>query len=192
VSGNADLMGGATVLLLIGPAAVGKTSVARRLADRCPTPASHMSLDDVRDWVRSGYADPSVGWTDAAALQYSLARRICAGAARAHVDAGISSVIDDAVFPDWPDVGLDGWLEELDGCQVDVVVMLADLPLLRERNLKRAGHRCLPDPVLEVIHRRMQGWRLHDLPIVEGGDGTIDAVADLVVSALDGRGRTWA
>jgi chloramphenicol 3-O-phosphotransferase len=189
---NALLMAGATILLLIGPAAAGKTSVARRLADRCPTPAAHASLDDVRDWVRSGYADPSSGWTDAAALQHSLARRICAEAARSYVGAGISCVIDDAVFPDWPDVGLASWLKELDGCEVDVVVMLADLSVLRERNTRRAGQRRLPDDVLTAIHDRMHGWRSHNLPIVQSDEGTIDEVAGIVVAALHGRSRSWA
>ncbi|MCZ9338735.1 ATP-binding protein, partial [Streptomyces sp. TRM76130] len=45
-------------VLLIGPAGAGKTSVAKYWADHRRVPTAHISLDDVREWVRSGFADP--------------------------------------------------------------------------------------------------------------------------------------
>src|SRR5690606_33563038 len=50
--------GTAIAVLLIGPAGAGKTSVAKYWADHRRMPTAHISLDDVREWVRSGFADP--------------------------------------------------------------------------------------------------------------------------------------
>ena len=78
-----------------------------RTTGRVPT--AHISLDDVREWVCSGFADPQAGWNDHSEAQYRLARRTCGFAARNYLANGISCILDDAVFPDRPVVGLGGW-----------------------------------------------------------------------------------
>ncbi|MGW3558326.1 AAA family ATPase, partial [Streptomyces sp. NPDC000963] len=65
--------GGATLaVLLIGPAGAGKTTVARHWAQRRRVPTAHISLDDVREWVCSGFADPQSGWNEHSEAQYRL------------------------------------------------------------------------------------------------------------------------
>ncbi len=87
----------------------GKTSVAKYWADHRRVPTAHISLDDVREWVRSGFADPQTGWNENSEAQYRLARRTCGFSARNFLANGISCILDDAVFPDRPVVGLGGW-----------------------------------------------------------------------------------
>ena len=76
--------------------------MARYWADRRAVPTAHISLDDVREWVRSGFADPQSGWNDHSEAQYRLARRTCGFAARNFLANGISCILDDAVFPTAP------------------------------------------------------------------------------------------
>ncbi|MEY9846864.1 hypothetical protein ABH940_003951 [Streptacidiphilus sp. BW17] len=158
--------GGPLSLLLIGPAGAGKTSVARYWAERRPTPTAHVSLDDVREWVRSGFASPTAGWNDQAEAQYRLARRTCGFAARNYLANGFSVVIDDAVFPDQPAVGLGGWRRHV-GPQLIAVVLLPGLDVVLARNAQRSGHRRLPDEQVAVIHGRMSGWYGSGLPIID-------------------------
>jgi adenylylsulfate kinase-like enzyme len=66
------------VLLLSGPAGAGKTTVARAWASIQQRPTAHISLDDVRDFVKSGYAHPPDGWNAAVEQQHHLARQGCA------------------------------------------------------------------------------------------------------------------
>ena len=165
-AGQADTGGTTLAVLLIGPAGAGKTSVARYWADHRRVPTAHISLDDVREWVRSGFADPQAGWNDHSEAQYRLARRTCGFAARNFLANGISCILDDAVFPDRPVVGLGGWKRHV-GPGLLPVVLLPGLEIVLERNAERSGNRRLTDEEVARIHGRMAGWYGSGLPIID-------------------------
>ena len=171
---------GPAAVLLIGPAGAGKTSVARYWADHRGVPTAHISLDDVREWVRSGYADPRTGWNDQCEAQYRLARRTCGFAARNHLANGISCIIDDAVFPDWPAIGIGGWQRHV-GPGLLTVVLLPGLDVVLARNAERTGSRRLTDEMVAGIHGRMAGWYGSGLPIIDNSRLDVPATA----AALD-------
>ncbi|WP_459649522.1 AAA family ATPase [Kitasatospora sp. Ki12] len=157
---------GPIAVLLIGPAGAGKTTVARYWAERRPTPTAHISLDDVREWVQSGFANPQSGWNNASEAQYRLARRTCGFACRNYLANGISCIIDDAVFPDRPAIGLGGWKRHI-GPGMLPVVLLPSLDSVLRRNARRNGNRRLGDEEVARIHGRMAGWYNSGLPIID-------------------------
>lgn len=174
-------------VLLIGPAGAGKTTVARYWAERRPTPTAHISLDDVREWVQAGFADPQSGWNDASEAQYRLARRTCGFACRNYLANGISCIIDDAVFPDQPAVGLGGWQRHI-GPGMIPVVLLPGLDSVLARNARRSGNRRLADEEVARIHGRMAGWYSTGLPIIDNSQldvaGTAAALDRVVAARL--------
>ncbi|NLU66356.1 AAA family ATPase [Streptomyces sp. HNM0574] len=161
-----DATRAAVAVLLIGPAGAGKTTVARHWAGRRAVPTAHISLDDVREWVRSGFADPQTGWNEHSEAQYRLARRTCGFAARNFLANNISCVLDDAVFPDRPVIGLGGWKRHV-GPGLIPVVLLPGLEVVLERNAERSGNRRLSDEEVATIHGRMAGWYGSGLPIID-------------------------
>ncbi|MFI9545994.1 Pro-rich N-terminal domain-containing protein [Streptomyces sp. NPDC052016] len=163
-------------VLLIGPAGAGKTSVAKFWADHRRVPTAHISLDDVREWVRSGFADPQRGWNDNSEAQYRLARRTCGFAARNFLANGISCILDDAIFPDRPAVGLGGWKRHV-GPGLLPVVLLPGLEVVLERNAERSGNRRLTDEEVARIHGRMAGWYGSGLPIIDNSQLDVPATA---------------
>lgn len=168
-------------VLLIGAAGAGKTTIARHWADHRGVPTAHVSLDDVREWVRSGFADPQSGWNDNSEAQYRLARRTCGFAARNFLANGISCIIDDAVFPDRPAVGLGGWKRHV-GPGLLPVVLLPGLDVVLARNAQRNGNRRLTDEEVARIHGRMAGWYGSGLPIIDNSRLDVAEAA----AALDG------
>ncbi|WP_377268232.1 AAA family ATPase [Peterkaempfera sp. SMS 1(5)a] len=176
---------GPLAVLLIGPAGAGKTTVARHWAELRPAPTAHISLDDVREWVRSGFANPQSGWNDASEAQYRLARRTCGFACRNYLANGISCIIDDAVFPDRPAIGLGGWKRHI-GPGMIPVVLLPGLESVLARNARRSGTRRLADEEVARIHGRMAGWYNSGLPIIDNSRLDVPATAaelDRVVAA---------
>ncbi|MFD6436631.1 Pro-rich N-terminal domain-containing protein [Streptomyces venezuelae] len=183
--GSAPTDTGATTLavLLIGPAGAGKTSVAKYWAEHRRVPTAHISLDDVREWVRSGFADPQTGWNDHSEAQYRLARRTCGFAARNFLANGISCILDDAVFPDRPVVGLGGWKRHV-GPGLLPVVLLPGLEVVLERNAERSGNRRLTDEEVARIHGRMAGWYGSGLPIIDNSQLDVPATARVLDEVL--------
>lgn len=141
-----------------------------------PVPTAHISLDDVREWVCSGFADPQAGWNDHSEAQYRLARRTCGFAARNFLANGISCILDDAVFPDRPVVGLGGWKRHV-GPALLPVVLLPGLEIVLERNAARSGNRRLSDEEVARIHGRMAGWYGSGLPIIDNSHLDVEGTA---------------
>ncbi|MGA6152478.1 Pro-rich N-terminal domain-containing protein [Stenotrophomonas sp. NPDC087984] len=175
----ADVSQAAVAVLLIGPAGAGKTTVARHWADRRRVPTAHISLDDVREWVRSGFANPQSGWNENSEAQYRLARRTCGFAARNFLANGISCILDDAVFPDRPVVGLGGWKRHV-GPGLLPVVVLPGLEIVLERNAARTGNRRLSDEEVARIHGRMAGWYGSGLPIIDNSTYDVETTARML------------
>ncbi|WP_406015549.1 ATP-binding protein [Streptomyces sp. NBC_00984] len=176
--------GSATLaVLLIGPAGAGKTTVAKLWASRRRVPTAHVSLDDVREWVCSGFADPQAGWNDHSEAQYRLARRTCGFAARNFLANGISCILDDAVFPDRPVVGLGGWKRHV-GPGLLPVVLLPGLEIVLERNAARSGNRRLSDEEVARIHGRMAGWYGSGLPIIDNSTYDVETTARVLDDIL--------
>ncbi|MFD8229918.1 Pro-rich N-terminal domain-containing protein [Streptomyces massasporeus] len=178
-----DPAGTTLAVLLIGPAGAGKTSVAKYWADHRRVPTAHISLDDVREWVRSGFADPQSGWNDNSEAQYRLARRTCGFAARNFLANGISCILDDAVFPDRPVVGLGGWKRHV-GPGLLPVVLLPGLEIVLERNAERSGNRRLSDEEVARIHGRMAGWYGSGLPIIDNSQLDVPDTARVLDDVL--------
>ncbi|QKW53301.1 AAA family ATPase [Streptomyces buecherae] len=173
----------AVAVLLIGPAGAGKTTVARLWADSRRVPTAHISLDDVREWVRSGFANPQSGWNENSEAQYRLARRTCGFAARNFLANGISCILDDAVFPDRPVVGLGGWKRHV-GPGLLPVVLLPGLEVVLERNAARSGNRRLSDEEVARIHGRMAGWYGSGLPIIDNSQYDVAQTAQMLDEAV--------
>lgn len=173
-----------SLVLLTGPAAAGKTAVAGSWATRQEHPAASVSLDNIRDQLKSGYVNPEDGWNPVAEGQYHLARHLAAAMGKAYWAAGYSCIIDDAIFPNWPAVSYEGWQEELGDTPHALVVLLPSFQAVVNRNAGHSGHRHLRQETLRTIHRGMLGWRRRGFPIIDNTFLTVDETAQQLERVL--------
>lgn len=180
------------LLLLTGPAGAGKTAAAASWAASQKHPTTHLSLDDVRDFVRSGYANPEDGWTAEAQRQYELARTACCTLARLYISAGFNCVIDDVIFPNWRPVSYDAWRPELEGIPHKLVILLPDFSCLPDRNRGRRGHRQLTLTTLRTIYDMMLPWRDQgDFPVIETTGMSVAETVIAIQSQVDRTASRW-
>ena len=78
--------------------------------------------------------------------------------ARRYVAAGITCVIDDAIFPQWRSVSYAGWCQLLPEPARRLVVLMLSFAAVAERNAHRHGRRLLAPEMLSTIYDMMTPW----------------------------------
>lgn len=135
-AGLAQFRPAAPVVIVTGPAGVGKSTIARELCLRFDR-AAHINVDSLRDMVVSGYASPIPGVSDptAAEEQIRLGIANAAALARNFSEAGILPVIDDVLEASGE---LDTYLDALGpGADLRLITLLADRAILARRDAAR-------------------------------------------------------
>ena len=85
-----------------------------------------------------------------------------------YLTGSISVVIDDVVFPAWPESGLEAWRKRLPSRDLDMVVLMPSWDIIVSRNVQRSGRDNLPVPMLRTIFDDMQAWqRQSEFPVID-------------------------
>jgi len=172
---------GAFVLLLTGPAGAGKSAAAAAWARAQPGYTAHIQLDDVREMVVGGFADPIAGWSELTQWQYEIARRNCADMARRFVAESMRCVIDDAIFPLWEGVDYSGWRPLLADIPHTLVVLLPQYQVVVARNAQRRERRLLAPGLLRTIYEMMLPWNeQHEVPVIDNSTFTVAETAQAI------------
>ena len=171
-----------TVVLIAGPPAVGKSTVARLVAEYSPH-ALLVDVDRIRDsFVVSGAVLPSADWPPALVEQLAAAREAACGLARAYARIGFDVVIDDFLDPH-------SLLREYDAIS-DLepvrVLLLPPAETARSRNRSRSDDTGYIDAGIDLTYAALPdvedlrglGWTLLDNGN-EGPESTRDRVLRL-------------
>lgn len=150
--------GDTPILIVTGPAGVGKTTTAGILAERSAR-AVHLESDVFFRFIRSGYLDP---WKPESHGQNRIVMRIVAQVAAGYAAAGYFTIIDGIVIPRWFFEPLRDALHEA-GHRVAYAVLRAPLSVCMARAQDR-DRGPLSDP--EVIEQLWQAFA--DLGDLEG------------------------
>lgn len=178
--------GRAFVVLLTGPAGAGKSAAARAWAALQQGIVAHIELDNVRDQIIKGFADPRDGWNDETDWQYTIARQNCADMACRYVREGITCVIDDAFFPAWDRVNMEGWRTAIGDSPHRLIVLLPRFKAVAARNAQRAGSRLIAPDMLRTIYDMMEPWRdQSSVPVIDTTDLSIEETAQAIQRTLD-------
>lgn len=155
---------GAPIMIVTGPPAAGKSTVARAIG-ACLERAAHVEVDSLREMVISGYASPvpPLGDPTTASEQFDLAVANSVALARNFSLAGYQVLLDDVIVSAEQ---FDRRLEAFAGVgEVYLVTLLPDDEILQRRDEGRApelrmGRRCQELSRAFASNREARGLRL--------------------------------
>jgi predicted kinase len=171
------------IWLVSGAPGAGKSAVSNALCRRFPL-AVHIPVDDIRDWVRSGFASP-VEWTAETGRQFALARRGAARLAADYANAGFVVVLDDVVR----ESDLHQYTDYLGGTNLRKVLLNPSLETVLARNAA-PGRKSFDANVLEAACRglhpllRTENTPEHGWIVVDSTTLDIDQTVDAIMRAV--------
>ena len=104
--------------------------------------------------------------------------------ARRFNEAGFRCVIDDAIFPDWPEADFPGWQRELEGMSHRLVVLLPSLDVVIKRDVERASHR-VGLKFVKIIHEMMTPWQSDpEVAVIDNSNMSIGETVGAIEAAI--------
>lgn len=143
----------AQIVVISGAPGAGKSTLALEAANLCDR-AVVISVDDIREMVVSGRADPIPEWTDETARQFILAEDATSDIARRYALAQFTVFIDHCRLPNH----IDEWVaRSMTSLSVVRVALVPSLSLNLERNAARTNKWFDPiilEPVIRGVHEK--------------------------------------
>ncbi|MFL5733824.1 MAG: AAA family ATPase [Chloroflexia bacterium] len=173
------------IFIITGTPGAGKSSVASELVRRFPF-GLHVPVDDLREWVVSGRADPVPDWTEETSRQFRLARLAAAEVTRIYADAGLAVAIDDVITPSEARVLFE---VPLSGYAINKVLLRPSLEVALARNAGRTN-KTFDTQALEQTIRRLHGWTSEAIfaragwMIVDSTHLTLEQTVDEILSRV--------
>jgi predicted kinase len=171
------------IFLITGTPGAGKTSVSIALMKRFPF-GLHIPVDDLREWVVSGLADPVPVWTAETTRQFRIARQAALAMARLYLEAGFAVVIDDVIFPA---EAQEMFVVPLPDYTIHKVLLKPSVATAQSRNATRTNKTYDTSSLVELIgmvHKMMPpsvyaraGWT-----IINSTRLTLDETVDAILS----------
>jgi chloramphenicol 3-O-phosphotransferase len=173
------------IFLITGTPGAGKSSVSTALMKRFPF-GLHIPVDDLREWVVSGLADPVPVWTAETTRQFRIARQAAVQTARLYIDAGFAVAIDDVILPS---EAREMFVAPLSGYTLHKILLKPTVETAQSRNATRTNKTYDTSSLVQTIdsvHQMMPpsvyaraGWT-----VIDSTHLTLDETVDTILSQI--------
>ncbi|WP_110514401.1 AAA family ATPase [Herpetosiphon llansteffanensis] len=173
----------AAIFIITGAPGVGKTSVARQLAQRFDL-SLHIPTDELRSWVIAGKAEPIPVLTPAAHEQLRLAREVVRSMATLYRANGYTVIIDAVLTTH----DIDGMFAQSDQPQLHKILLCPTLEHVLARNQERYAKFDLETwgPVIAALYQdlRLQNTADQGWIVLDSGGWSIEQTVDAMLQAV--------
>lgn len=170
------------ILIVTGPAASGKTSVALRLAETSEERSVHLHTDDFFHALKVGRLR---GWEDGAEPQHQVAFEAVASAASAYASGGYFVVLDSFIRLDYLEVVKD--VINVNEIALHYVALRPSLSETRLRSSKREENKRHRDEVLDELHGAFNDLGVLESHVVDNTKLSVSQTAETIRVRMDRR-----
>lgn len=163
------------VILITGPSASGKSTVANILANSQASTWALISQDDVRSQVKSGYSSPIEKWDDETKRQWNTSVDICCDMVKRYQQTGINCILEmfapASEFQPWQAT----WQEKLKDVHYQLFVLLPDAKTTVARHRHRNG--TMTEERIRQNHKLFTGWKDNSAVVIDSSKQTMQETA---------------
>jgi chloramphenicol 3-O-phosphotransferase len=170
----------ASVHLVTGIQAAGKSTVAQALAERLPGRTVHVHGDQFRRWIVGGRAELTPDAGPEAVRQLRLRHRLTARTCDTYADAGFTVVAQDVVLG----AELPGMVEEIRTRPLHVVVLAPRADAVESREAQR-GKRAYGPWTVDALDRALRAETPRIGLWLDSSELSVDETVDEIVRRVD-------
>ncbi|WP_298132559.1 AAA family ATPase [Micropruina sp.] len=167
-----------SVLVIAGPPAAGKTTIAARIAATAEVPTVHVPTDALHTWIKAGFVLP---FLPEGVHQNAVIQNVMLNVARAYSEGGYDVILDGVLGP-WAVDGLrDGAADA--GLSLSYIIVRPSLPVLLARAQAREGRHLREIEPIVGLDRAFGAIDESVLTVLDTSDLSIDDSAHSVMKA---------
>ena len=169
------------LILLTGPGGAGKTTTANKIATESSGIWAHVPQDDIRYFIKAGFAHPAKEWTEQTKKQWDISVKISCDMARDYYKNGVNCIVDGFISH----AKFDEWREALAGVKFKLFVLHPTEETTLKRNAQRSGSARLLDETIKSHHDIFKLWQ--DVPeavIIDNSNMSVEEVVDKIKSLM--------
>jgi chloramphenicol 3-O-phosphotransferase len=167
------------VLIVTGPAAAGKTTAARRLAEESSEPSVHLQADDFFHALKKGRLR---GWVDGAEPQHEVVFEAVASAASAYAAGGYFVVVDSLIRPRFLPIVIENI--KLKGIDLHYVVLRPRFAETLARSGGRRAEERHDDAVLEHMYAYFESLGELEGHVIDNSEHDMTLTVDTIRAML--------
>ncbi len=169
------------IVFITGPSGSGKSATATRVAEIWPRACVLLKFDEIRTFIKSGYAEPANGWDSATEQQWTITKKVVIAMAKAYVANEIDVVIEAFANPgDY--VTWQALFTNVAPYQTFALLPTVDVALAR--NGMRSGAAKLKEHDIRQNHEWSLGWQdVEGVTVFDNSDIDVGSLTDKIIRA---------
>jgi energy-coupling factor transporter ATP-binding protein EcfA2 len=167
------------IIFITGPSGSGKSTTAARISEMWPSACAFLKFDEIRTFIKSGYAEPANGCNSETERQWTIAKEVVISMAKTYIANDVDAVIEAFANPH----DYSTWQTLFDPVSYQTFALLPPVEVALARNNARSGVAGLKESDIKQNHEWSVGWK--DVPgviVIDNSNINVDLLTEKIIS----------